>query len=97
MRGPHLSRLFNERVDVLIDVQGAFPVRIALWPSLPAATVIVAGRSGSRFGLDRVLTSRSRCGSETWPARPASSIGPLRASPPFDRPRASPRDDAAAG
>ncbi|MCM3689667.1 acyltransferase, partial [Kocuria rosea] len=40
------------------DVQGAFPGWIALWPLASAAAIIVAGQSGSRFGLDRVLSSR---------------------------------------
>ncbi|THE18589.1 acyltransferase [Kocuria rosea] len=45
-------------VGVLIDVQGAFPGWIALWPLLSAAAIIVAGHSGSPFGLDRILASR---------------------------------------
>jgi peptidoglycan/LPS O-acetylase OafA/YrhL len=45
-------------VGVLINVQGAFPGWIALWPLLSAAAIIVAGRSGSPFGLDRILASR---------------------------------------
>jgi peptidoglycan/LPS O-acetylase OafA/YrhL len=45
-------------VGVLVDVQGAFPGWIALWPLLSAAAIIVAGRSGSPFGLDRILASR---------------------------------------
>ncbi|MFI7581574.1 SGNH hydrolase domain-containing protein [Kocuria kalidii] len=45
-------------VGVLINVQGAFPGWIALWPLLSAAAVIVAGRSGSAWGVDRVLASR---------------------------------------
>ncbi|MFW3387234.1 UNVERIFIED_CONTAM: acyltransferase family protein [Kocuria sp. CPCC 205274] len=44
-------------VGVLVDVQGAFPGWIALWPLLSAAAIIVAGQSGSRFGLDRILAS----------------------------------------
>ncbi|WP_257879691.1 acyltransferase family protein [Kocuria flava] len=44
-------------VGVLVDVQGAFPGWIALWPLLSAAAVIVAGSSGSRWGVDRVLAS----------------------------------------
>ncbi|MEL4082441.1 MULTISPECIES: acyltransferase family protein [Arthrobacter] len=42
----------------LVDVQGAFPGVIALWPTLSAAAVIIAGDTGSRFGVDRVLSSR---------------------------------------
>ncbi|PWF86616.1 acyltransferase family protein [Kocuria rosea] len=45
-------------VGVLVDVQGAFPGWIALWPLLSAAAIIVAGRSGSPLGLDRILASR---------------------------------------
>jgi len=45
-------------VGVVVDVQGAFPGWIALWPLMSAAAVIVAGTSGSRFGVDRVLASR---------------------------------------
>lgn len=44
-------------VGMLVDVQGAFPGWIALWPLLSAAAVVVAGSSGSRFGVDRVLAS----------------------------------------
>ncbi|MCJ8506279.1 acyltransferase [Kocuria flava] len=44
-------------VGVVVDVQGAFPGWIALWPLCSAAAVIVAGSSGSRFGVDRVLAS----------------------------------------
>ncbi|MGQ1796640.1 acyltransferase family protein [Kocuria oceani] len=45
-------------VGLLIDVQGAFPGWIALWPLLSAAAIIVAGQSGSPFGLDRILASK---------------------------------------
>ncbi|GLC62469.1 hypothetical protein PLESTB_001903200 [Pleodorina starrii] len=37
-------------VGVLVDVQGAFPGWIALWPLASAAAIIVAGRTGSPFG-----------------------------------------------
>lgn len=43
---------------LLLQVQTAFPGYIALWPTLAASAVIVAGQSGSRFGVDRVLSSR---------------------------------------
>ena len=49
-------------VGVLVDVQGAFPGWIALWPLLSAAAIIVAGRSGSPFGLDRILTYKDKRG-----------------------------------
>ncbi|WP_083665090.1 acyltransferase family protein [Kocuria sp. CNJ-770] len=45
-------------VGLLVDVQGAFPGWIALWPLASAAAIIVAGQSGSRVGLDRILASR---------------------------------------
>ncbi|WP_423446280.1 acyltransferase family protein [Kocuria sp. KSNUG] len=43
-------------VGILVDVQGAFPGWIALWPLLSAAAIIVAGQSGSRWGFDRFLS-----------------------------------------
>ncbi|WP_427129886.1 acyltransferase family protein [Pseudarthrobacter sp. S9] len=41
---------------LLLTVDRSFPGFIALWPTLAAAAIIVAGRSGSRFGVDRFLT-----------------------------------------
>ncbi|WP_269461936.1 acyltransferase family protein [Arthrobacter sp. SO5] len=41
---------------ILLTVDRSFPGFIALWPTLAAAAIIVAGRSGSRFGVDRFLT-----------------------------------------
>lgn len=43
-------------VGVLIDVQGAFPGWVALWPLGSAAAIMVAGQTGSRFGIDRFLS-----------------------------------------
>ena len=43
-------------VGILVDVQGAFPGWIALWPLLSAAAIIVAGNTGSPFGFDRFLS-----------------------------------------
>jgi peptidoglycan/LPS O-acetylase OafA/YrhL len=43
---------------LVLQVQTAFPGFIALWPTLAAAAVVVAGQSGSRFGVDRILSSR---------------------------------------
>jgi peptidoglycan/LPS O-acetylase OafA/YrhL len=40
---------------LLLTVDRAFPGFIALWPTLAAAAIIVAGQSGSRFGVDRFL------------------------------------------
>lgn len=43
-------------VGLLVDVRGAFPGWIALWPLLSAAAIIVAGQSGSPIGFDRFLS-----------------------------------------
>ncbi|MBD2764403.1 acyltransferase [Kocuria sp. cx-455] len=43
-------------VGILVDVQGAFPGWIALWPLLSAAAIVVAGQSGSPAGVDRFLS-----------------------------------------
>lgn len=42
----------------LLDVQGAFPGYAAGWPLLAAALVIVAGQTGSPYGVDRILSSK---------------------------------------
>ncbi|AFR29475.1 acyltransferase family protein [Arthrobacter sp. Rue61a] len=42
----------------VLQVQTAFPGFVALWPTLAAVAVIVAGQSGSRFGVDRILSSK---------------------------------------
>ncbi|WP_307083828.1 acyltransferase family protein [Arthrobacter agilis] len=41
----------------LLDVQGQFPGYVALWPVVAAALVIVAGQTGSPFGVDRYLSA----------------------------------------
>ncbi|MCP3424879.1 acyltransferase [Rothia sp. AR01] len=43
---------------VVVEVEGAFPGYAALLPTLAAALVIVAGDTGSRYGVDRLLASR---------------------------------------
>ncbi|MGN8128942.1 acyltransferase family protein [Paenarthrobacter sp. 22069] len=43
---------------LLLAVDRSFPGYVALWPTLSAAAVIVAGQSGSPFGVDRLLSSR---------------------------------------
>ncbi|MFJ5959386.1 acyltransferase family protein [Pseudarthrobacter oxydans] len=43
---------------LLLTVDRSFPGFVALWPTLAAAAIIVAGQSGSRFGMDRVLSSK---------------------------------------
>lgn len=40
---------------LLLSVDRSFPGFVALWPTLAAAAIIVAGQSGSRFGVDRLL------------------------------------------
>ncbi len=42
---------------ILLNVQAAFPGVAALWPTLAAACVIAAGQTGSRFGVDRILSA----------------------------------------
>lgn len=42
---------------ILLNVQAAFPGVAALWPTLAAACVIAAGQTGSRFGVDRILST----------------------------------------
>ncbi|MHA7209032.1 acyltransferase family protein [Arthrobacter sp. MDT1-65] len=42
---------------VLLQVQQQFPGSVALWPTLAAAAVLVAGRTGSPAGVDRWLSS----------------------------------------
>ncbi|WP_433271165.1 acyltransferase family protein [Actinosynnema sp. CS-041913] len=43
---------------LVLRVGSAFPGYAALWPTLCAAAVIAAGRSGSVFGADRLLSTR---------------------------------------
>ncbi|MCY9783322.1 acyltransferase [Nocardiopsis sp. EMB25] len=42
----------------LLRVSSVFPGYAALWPTLAAVAVVVAGTSGSAFGVDRLLTLR---------------------------------------
>lgn len=42
---------------ILLNVEAAFPGLAALWPTLAAACVIAAGQTGSRFGVDRILSA----------------------------------------
>lgn len=42
----------------LLPVQQAFPGFLALWPLASGALVILAGRTGSPLGVDRILTSK---------------------------------------
>jgi hypothetical protein len=42
----------------VLPVSSLFPGWAALWPTLCAALVLLAGRTGSRFGTDRLLGSR---------------------------------------
>ncbi|MDN5885615.1 MAG: acyltransferase [Micrococcaceae bacterium] len=43
---------------ILLQVQQQFPGYIALWPTLSAAAIIIAGRTGHPFGVDRLLAAR---------------------------------------
>ncbi|RKO19729.1 acyltransferase [Pseudarthrobacter phenanthrenivorans] len=43
---------------LLLTVDRSFPGYIALWPTLAGAAIITAGQTGSRFGVDRFLSSR---------------------------------------
>nr|WP_311379603.1 acyltransferase family protein [Arthrobacter sp. ISL-48] len=43
---------------LVLTVDRSFPGYIALWPTLASAAIIVAGQSGSRFGVDRLLSWR---------------------------------------
>ncbi|MEW1805603.1 acyltransferase family protein [Pseudarthrobacter sp. NPDC080039] len=43
---------------LVLTVDRSFPGYAALWPTLAAAAIIVAGQTGSRFGVDRLLSSR---------------------------------------
>jgi peptidoglycan/LPS O-acetylase OafA/YrhL len=43
---------------LVLDVGSVFPGYAALWPTLAAAFVILAGATGSRAGADRILSSR---------------------------------------
>ncbi|MGG5171030.1 acyltransferase family protein [Pseudarthrobacter sp. J1738] len=43
---------------LVLTVDRSFPGFLALWPTLSAAAVIVAGASGHRLGADRILSSR---------------------------------------
>ncbi|MFQ6484068.1 acyltransferase family protein [Brachybacterium epidermidis] len=43
---------------MLVDVQGAFPGWIALWPLSAAALVLLAGSTGHLLSVDRLLSTR---------------------------------------
>jgi peptidoglycan/LPS O-acetylase OafA/YrhL len=43
---------------LVLQVSSVFPGYAALWPTLGAAFVIVAGTTGSRFGVDRLMASK---------------------------------------
>lgn len=43
---------------LLLTVDRSFPGFVALWPTLSAAAIIVAGQTGNRYGVDRVLSSK---------------------------------------
>lgn len=41
----------------VLNVEGSFPGAAALWPTLAAGCVLVAGQTQSRWGVDRILSS----------------------------------------
>nr|WP_142045143.1 acyltransferase family protein [Arthrobacter sp. SLBN-100] len=43
---------------LLLTVDRSFPGYVALWPTLAGAAIITAGQTGSRFGVDRFLSSK---------------------------------------
>ncbi|MFH5878315.1 acyltransferase family protein [Arthrobacter sp. NA-172] len=43
---------------ILLQVEEAFPGFTALWPTMAAAAVIAAGQTQSKFGVDRILSSK---------------------------------------
>ncbi|MFE0021105.1 acyltransferase family protein [Amycolatopsis sp. NPDC059021] len=43
---------------IVLDVGSVFPGYAALWPTVAAGLVILAGATGSRWGADRILASR---------------------------------------
>jgi peptidoglycan/LPS O-acetylase OafA/YrhL len=43
---------------IVLQVSQVFPGYAALWPTLAAVFIIVAGTTGSRFGADRLLASK---------------------------------------
>jgi peptidoglycan/LPS O-acetylase OafA/YrhL len=43
---------------LLLAVDRSFPGYIALWPTLAGAAIIIAGQTGSRCGVDRILSSK---------------------------------------
>ena len=43
---------------IVLNVETAFPGFVALWPTLAAACVIVAGQTQSNLGVDRFLSSK---------------------------------------
>ncbi|MDY6051732.1 MAG: acyltransferase family protein [Rothia sp. (in: high G+C Gram-positive bacteria)] len=42
----------------ILDVNGTFPGYAALWPTVAASLVIVAGDTGTRFGPEKLLTAK---------------------------------------
>ncbi|MFQ6484065.1 acyltransferase family protein [Brachybacterium epidermidis] len=51
---------------ILLNVSSVFPGWIAIWPLTGAAAVVIAGHTGTRWGVDRLLS-----------ARPAAFIGDI--------------------
>lgn len=45
-------------VGILLDVGGVFPGYVALWPTLAAVMILVAGENGGTYGVQRFLGSK---------------------------------------
>ena len=43
---------------ILLNVSSVFPGWIAIWPLTGAAAVVIAGHTGTRWGVDRLLSTR---------------------------------------
>ncbi|MGY5765502.1 SGNH hydrolase domain-containing protein [Brachybacterium sp. DNPG3] len=43
---------------IVLDVSGEFPGWIAIWPLTAAGAIVVAGHSGTAWGVDRLLSTR---------------------------------------
>ena len=74
---------------VILPVERAFPGYLALWPVISGALVIMAGRTNSRWGIDRLLVSAPRRTSATSPTPCTWCTGPssLSTAAPLVPPR----------
>lgn len=72
-RGPRvllgwLGLLGIVSLGMILQVEKSFPGYIALWPTLAASFVLIAGQTNSRLGADRILASPllARMGSSSY-------------------------------